>query len=75
MGSAISGGVSANRLLRSSLTEWTADHEAILHLLDLEYSSDNAAMIAHAALLRHRLGKVDDLLAVAAASRFPLGDH
>lgn len=68
----VSGGAAANLLLRRSLAEWTAAEGIQLHLVGLEYSSDNAAMIAHAALLRHRLGLSDDPLEVDASSRIPL---
>jgi tRNA A37 threonylcarbamoyltransferase TsaD len=37
-----------------------------------EYSSDNAAMIAHAALLRHGRGLQDDPTSSEAESRIPL---
>jgi N6-L-threonylcarbamoyladenine synthase len=72
---AVSGGAAANLLLRRALTEWTANEGIDLHLVALDYSSDNAAMIAHAALLRHRLGLSDDPLEVDASSRIPLSDH
>jgi N6-L-threonylcarbamoyladenine synthase len=69
---AVSGGAAANRLLRRQLPEWTAAREIELRLVPLAYSGDNAAMIAHAALLRHRLGPADDPLAAEADSRIPL---
>ena len=43
-----------------------------LRLVPLVYSGDNAAMIAHAALLRHRRGVVDDLFAAEAESRIQI---
>ena len=70
---AVSGGVAANRLLRRRLPEWTAENGVELALVSLEYSGDNAAMIAHAALRRHRLGWRDDPLAAEAVSRSRLG--
>lgn len=69
---AVSGGVAANRLLRRELSAWAAAREVMLRLVPLVYSGDNAAMIAFAALLRHRRGERDDPLAVEAASRVPL---
>lgn len=69
---AVSGGVAANRLLRRRLPEWAAQRSVELALVPLEYSGDNAAMIAHAALRRHRLGLSDDLLAAEAVSRLKL---
>lgn len=69
---AVSGGVAANRLLRPRLESWALDHDVDLRLVSLRYSGDNAAMIAHAALLRERRGLADDPLEVDAASRIPL---
>jgi N6-L-threonylcarbamoyladenine synthase len=69
---AVSGGVAANRLLRRELERWAGRTGVPLRLVPLAFSGDNAAMIAHAALLRHRRGEADDPLAVEAASRVPL---
>jgi tRNA N6-adenosine threonylcarbamoyltransferase len=69
---AVSGGAAANRLLRRELPEWSARHGVELRLVPLIYSGDNAAMIAHAALLRHRRGSVGDPFAAEAESRIPL---
>lgn len=69
---AVSGGVAANRLLRRSLPDWTAERGIELRLVPLAWSGDNAAMIAHAALLRHRRGQAGDPLAAEAESRIPL---
>ncbi|HEX6862423.1 MAG TPA: tRNA (adenosine(37)-N6)-threonylcarbamoyltransferase complex transferase subunit TsaD [Thermoanaerobaculia bacterium] len=69
---AVSGGVAANRLLRGSLPAWTAERGIELRLVPLAWSGDNAAMIAHAALLRHRRGQAGDPFAAEAESRIPL---
>jgi N6-L-threonylcarbamoyladenine synthase len=69
---AVSGGVAANRLLRRELPVWGERNGVDLRLVPLVYSGDNAAMIAHAALLRHRRGAADDLFAAEAASRIPI---
>lgn len=69
---AVSGGAAANRLLRRELTDWAASESIDLRLVPLPYSGDNAAMIAHAALLRHRRGLADDPLDAEAESRIPL---
>ncbi|MGH9362017.1 MAG: tRNA (adenosine(37)-N6)-threonylcarbamoyltransferase complex transferase subunit TsaD, partial [Thermoanaerobaculia bacterium] len=66
---AVSGGVAANRLLRRALAGWADERGVELRLVPLVYSGDNAAMIAHAALLRHRRGLADDPLAAEAESR------
>ena len=69
---AVSGGAAANRLLRRELTTWAGEHEIDLRLVPLRYAGDNAAMIAHTALVREHQGRRDDPLAVDAASRIPL---
>ena len=69
---AVSGGVAANRLLRPTLEGWARDNDVDLRLVALRYSGDNAAMIAHAALLRDERGLADDPLEADAASRIPL---
>jgi len=68
---AVSGGVAANRLLRREVEEWAAARDVDLRLVPLPFSGDNAAMIAHTALLRHRWGMRDDPLVCDAASRIP----
>ena len=69
---AVSGGVAANRLLRRRLVDWAAERQVDLRLVPLGYAGDNAAMIAHAALLRKSWGREDDPLTTDAASRIPL---
>ncbi|MFL6198501.1 MAG: tRNA (adenosine(37)-N6)-threonylcarbamoyltransferase complex transferase subunit TsaD [Thermoanaerobaculia bacterium] len=69
---AVSGGVAANRLLRGSLPAWAAERGIELRLVPLAWSGDNAAMIAHAALLRHRRGQAGDSFEAEAESRIPL---
>ena len=68
---AVSGGVAANRLLRRELVAWAERRGVDLRLVPLVYAGDNAAMIAHAALLRQRRGLADDPLAAEAESRIP----
>ncbi len=72
---AVSGGVAANRLLRREVTRWAESAGLRLWLVPLAYSGDNAAMIAHAALLRSGRGHVDDPRGVDAASRILLETH
>jgi len=69
---AVSGGAAANRLLRRELASWAAGTSIDLRLVELTYSGDNAAMIANAALVRHRRGERDDPRLVDAASRIAL---
>lgn len=70
---AVSGGAAANRLLRRRLTTWCESENISLRLVPLQYCSDNAAMIAFAALLRQRRGISDDPLATGVFSRQPIG--
>ena len=70
---AVSGGAAANRLLRRQLAAWAEEHGVDLRLVPLTYSGDNAAMIAHAALLRERRGERDDVFTAEAASRIAMG--
>jgi N6-L-threonylcarbamoyladenine synthase len=69
---AVSGGAAANRLLRRELAAWAGSRGVDLRLVPLAYSGDNAAMIAFAALLRHRRGLADDPLTAEAESRIPI---
>jgi N6-L-threonylcarbamoyladenine synthase len=69
---AVSGGVAANRLLRRELPAWAAARGVELKLVPLVWSGDNAAMIAHAALLRHRRGEPGDPFTAEAESRIPI---
>jgi N6-L-threonylcarbamoyladenine synthase len=69
---AVSGGAAANRLLRRELPAWAERNGVELRLVPLAWSGDNAAMIAHAALLRHRRGATGDPFSAEAESRIPL---
>ena len=67
----VSGGVAANRLLRREAVAWGERRGAEILLVPLRYCGDNAAMIAHAGLLRLRRGDVDDPRSADAESRIP----
>ncbi|MEP7013033.1 MAG: tRNA (adenosine(37)-N6)-threonylcarbamoyltransferase complex transferase subunit TsaD [Acidobacteriota bacterium] len=69
---AVSGGAAANRLLRRELTAWAAKNGVDLRLVPLGFSGDNAAMIAHAALLRLRRGESDNPFTAEAESRIAI---
>jgi N6-L-threonylcarbamoyladenine synthase len=69
---AVSGGAAANRLLRRELTVWAAANGVDLRLVPLGFSGDNAAMIAHAALLRLRRGESDNPFTAEAESRIAI---
>jgi N6-L-threonylcarbamoyladenine synthase len=68
---AVSGGVAANRLLRRELVRWAESAGVDLRLVPLRFAGDNAAMIAHAALVRLRSGGRADSLDAEAESRIP----
>lgn len=70
---AVSGGAAANRELRRVLEAWCQEEGIDLRLVSLALSGDNAAMIAHSALLRRRLGSTGDSLDTDAVSRLPMG--
>jgi len=67
----VSGGVSANRSLRERLTAAAGSHGARVYYPRIEFSTDNAAMIAVAGLARLRAGEHDGL-AIQARARWPL---
>ena len=70
---ALSGGVAANTELRATLSAWGSEHGVPVHLPERAYTTDNAAMIAWAGLLRHREGPLPPVESVQARSRWPLG--
>jgi N6-L-threonylcarbamoyladenine synthase len=67
----VSGGVSANRALRTRLTEAVGARGARVYYPRIEFSTDNAAMIAVAGLARLRAGEHDSL-AIEARAQWPL---
>ena len=67
----VSGGVSANRLLRERLSAAAARVGARVYYPRIEFSTDNAAMIAVAGLKRLEAGQRDDL-AIHARAQWPL---
>ena len=71
---ALSGGVAANSELRASLAAWGEREGVPVRLPDRSLTTDNAAMIAWAGLLRYRRHGAQDFLAVNARSRWPLGE-
>ena len=74
VGDVATGGVrGATSILYAALGETIAERAGVdLRLVALRYSGDNAAMIAHAALLAHRRGEADDPRRVDASSRIAL---
>jgi len=67
----VSGGVSANRLLRSRLAEAARREGARVYYPRIEFCTDNAAMIAVAGLARLAAGQHDGL-DIQARARWPL---
>jgi len=67
----VSGGVSANRTLRERLRAAVTARGARVYYPPIEYSTDNAAMIAMAGLKRLQAGAHDDL-AIRARAQWPL---
>ena len=67
----VSGGVSANRRLRSRLAEATRREGARVYYPRIEFCTDNAAMIAVAGLARLKAGQHDGL-EIQARARWPL---
>jgi N6-L-threonylcarbamoyladenine synthase len=67
----VSGGVSANRLLRERLSEAAGGIGTRVYYPRIEFSTDNAAMIALAGLKRLEAGQHDDL-AIQARAQWPL---
>jgi len=68
---AVAGGVTANSRLRARLQQIVAERDGRLLLAPLKLCTDNAAMIANAAVMRTMCGLPGEDL--AAASRLPLG--
>jgi N6-L-threonylcarbamoyladenine synthase len=67
----VSGGVSANRTLRTRLAAAVGARGARVYYPRIEFSTDNAAMIAVAGLARLKAGE-HDTLAIAARAQWPL---
>ncbi len=67
----VSGGVSANRTLRARLTSAAGAEGVRVYYPRVEFSTDNAAMIAIAGLKRLEAGEHEDL-AIRARAQWPL---
>jgi N6-L-threonylcarbamoyladenine synthase len=70
---ALSGGVAANSELRATLLAWGEENGVPVLLPEKSLTTDNAAMIAWAGLLRFRRLGAPALDSVTARSRWPLG--
>jgi len=58
---AVAGGVSANRGLRAAVQEWSSSENIPCFVPELQYCTDNAAMIAMAAHFKYLAGEFADL--------------
>jgi N6-L-threonylcarbamoyladenine synthase len=72
---ALSGGVASNSELRDTFSRWGERHGIPVYLPDRSLTTDNAAMIAWAGLLRFQKEGPRDPAAAAARSRWPLGSE
>ena len=70
---ALSGGVAANSELRATLSRWGEENGVEVLLPARSLTTDNAAMIAWAGLLRYRREGARPLGEIVAKSRWPLG--
>jgi len=70
---ALSGGVAANSELRATLAAWGERNGVPVRLPERSYTTDNAAMIAWAGLLRFRRNDLPPVETIQARSRWPLG--
>jgi N6-L-threonylcarbamoyladenine synthase len=70
---ALSGGVAANSELRAALSAWGSRQRVPVLLPERAFTTDNAAMIAWAGLLRFRREGPRDPALAPARSRWPLG--
>jgi N6-L-threonylcarbamoyladenine synthase len=70
---ALAGGVAANSELRRRMARWGDEHGVPVLLADRALTTDNAAMIAWAGLLRFRRSGAPAAESVHARSRWPLG--
>ncbi len=67
----VAGGVSANQQLRKALQQLMSEKNGQIFYPELEFCTDNAAMIAYAGCQRLQLGQ-SDKLAITCKARWPL---
>jgi len=66
---AIVGGASANKHLRSEIQTLCNTHKMSLHVADMEFCSDNAAMIGRCAIEAYKLKKFVDFIDISVSPR------
>ena len=69
----VAGGVSANKQIRTSLTEMAAKEQAQIYFPRLEFCTDNGAMIAYAGCQRLMAGQQQGL-EIFARPRWPMSE-
>lgn len=70
----VAGGVGANQALRQALIARMHDKQCQVFFPDLEYCTDNGAMVAYAGCLYLQAGKKDKQLGIQVKARWPLAD-
>jgi N6-L-threonylcarbamoyladenine synthase len=70
----VAGGVGANRLLRETLTAGAARNGNSVYYPDLEFCTDNGAMIAFAGAMRLQRGERAEVLSFSARPRWDLDE-
>jgi N6-L-threonylcarbamoyladenine synthase len=70
----VAGGVGANRLLRKELTGRATERGCRVFYPDLEFCTDNGAMIAFAGAQRLARREADDVLSFSVRPRWELAD-
>ncbi len=68
----IAGGVGANKTLRHRLTEFAAANNVRVYYPELEFCTDNGAMIAYAGYERFKHGQQDPTLEINVKPRWPM---
>jgi len=68
----IAGGVGANKTLRARMTQLATDHNIQVYYPELEFCTDNGAMIAYAGYERFKRGIYDQNWEISAKPRWPL---
>lgn len=68
----VAGGVGANKALRAALQDYMAQIHGEVYFPEIEYCTDNGAMVAYAGCLRLLNGEHDEYPGVIVKARWPL---
>lgn len=71
----VAGGVGANRALREGLSVLMADLKGNIYFPQLQYCTDNGAMVAYAGCMHLLEGELDSSLAIDVRARWPLSEE